>query len=183
MATRKTTAKTTTAKTNIKKNAEEQVLENEAIGTEPVEEVMEAEPVEEIKDESEVSDGDVIGGTAEEIVTAKNEGDTVCVCSNYPFDIKYRVPDASGRYRDIVFKGNASNLRGKEKGILPIGAYGVTTNVPREAWDWILKHRPDEPAIKNGNLFATSASKARAAAEERKDVRHGYEPIEPKKNR
>lgn len=132
----------------------------------------------------EVVDGEVIGGETEETAEEapmQTSGETVTVCSNYPRDLKFMVPDNSGRQVAIVIKGNATNLRGKEKGIIPIGGYGVTTGVPKDAWEWILKHRPDDEFIKKGLVFATTAAKARAAAKERADLRHGYEPADTKK--
>lgn len=152
--------------------------ELEAKNTEMVQEVISSATAD------EVVDGEVIGGETEETVEeapAQTSGDTVTVCSNYPRDLKFMVPDNFGRQVAVVIKGNATNLRGKEKGIIPIGGYGVTTGVPKDAWEWILKHRPDDEFIKKGLVFATTAAKARAAAKERAELRHGFEPADTKK--
>lgn len=138
-----------------------------------------AEPVAETKAvEAEVQTGDVVGVTEE--ITAGGS-DTVCVCANTPFDVKFLVPDSGGRMVPVVIKGNGSHLRGKDRGILAVGAYGITANVPREAWEYILEAYADNRAIRNGLIFATSANAARAQAKERKDLRHGLEPIDPTK--
>lgn len=145
---------------------------------------QEAEKVTSTATTDEVVDGEVIGGETEETVEEapiQTSGETVTVCSNYPRDLKFMVPDNSGRQVAIVIKGNATNLRGKEKGIIPIGGYGVTTGVPKDTWEWILKHRPDDEFIKKGLVFATTAAKARAAAKERAELRHGFEPADTKK--
>ena len=81
----------------------------------------------------------------------------------------------------ILIKGNATNLRGKASGILPIGAYGITANVPAEAWEQIKNNYRDDARIKNGLIFARTPSKARKEAKERKDLRNGFEPIDPEK--
>lgn len=152
--------------------------ELEAKNTEMVQEVISSATAD------EVVDGEVIGGETEETAEeapVQTSGDTVTVCSNYPRDLKFMVPDNFGRQVAVVIKGNATNLRGKEKGIIPIGGYGVTTCVPKDAWEWILKHRPDDEFIKKGLVFATTAAKARAAAKERAELRHGFEPADTKK--
>lgn len=152
--------------------------ELEAKNTEMVQEVISSATAD------EVVDGEVIGGETEETAEeapVQTSGDTVTVCSNYPRDLKFMVPDNFGRQVAVVIKGNATNLRGKEKGIIPIGGYGVTTGVPKDAWEWILKHRPDDEFIKKGLVFATTAAKARAAAKERAELRHGFEPADTKK--
>lgn len=104
---------------------------------------------------------------------------TVTVCLNFPYDIKYNVPDASGKMTTVKFNGNAGHLKGKAKGVIPIGAFGLTPNVPKEVWDYIVRTRPDEPLIKSGNLFIAEAGQAAAAAAERKNLRHGFEPVKP----
>lgn len=135
-------------------------------------------------DAEAVVDGEVIGGVTEttaDEAPLQTTGETVVICSNFPRDLKIMVPDNHGHQVPIVIKGNAVNLRGKDKGIIPIGGYGVTTGVPKEAWEWIKKHRPDDEFIKQGLVFATTATQARAAAKERADLRHGFEPVDPKK--
>lgn len=131
----------------------------------------------------EVKTGDVVGGVNDTSVVKESpittEGETVVVCSNYPRDLKFMVPDSRGKYQPIVIKGNAVNLVGRDKGIIPIGAYGITTGVPKDAWDWVMKNRPDDEFLKRGLVFASTPANARKEAEERSNLRHGYEPINP----
>lgn len=150
-----------------------------AVRKKPAEQAAEEIKVEQAAD---LQSGDVVGAD-DELLEEKN--DTVCVCANVPHDIKFSVPDNSGRMQTITIKGNGNHLKGLDRGIgiLPIGAYGITTNVPAEAWDYIKTAYCDNRAIRNGLIFAVEASKARAAAKERKDLRNGLEPIEPKKAR
>lgn len=128
--------------------------------------------------ETEVETGDVVGA-GEDIVT--DGADTVCVCANVPHDVKFMVPDNGGRMTPIIIKGNGSHLRGKDRGVLAVGAYGITANVPKAAWDYIEKAYADNRAIRNGLIFTTTSRSARAAAKERQDLRHGLEPVDPEK--
>ena len=125
----------------------------------------------------ELETGDVI---LAEDVDVPDKNDTVTVCANIPRDIKFRVLDNRGQEQIILIKGNASKLRGLGSGILPIGAYGITANVPREAWEQIATIYRDDARFKNGLIFASSSRNARSEAKERKDLRNGFEPIDSK---
>ena len=127
---------------------------------------------------NELETGDVIRA---EDFDVPEQNDTVTVCSNFPRDIKFKVIDNRGQEQTILIKGNASNLRGLGAGILPIGAYGITTNVPRGAWEQIATVFKDDARFKNGLIFATEQKYARCEAKERKGLRNGYEPIDPTK--
>lgn len=109
--------------------------------------------------------------------------DTVTVCSNFPRDITFEVKDRAGRTVEILIKGNSGHLRGKAAGVLPLGAYGITMNVPKEAWEQIVSVYKDDARFKHGLIFATKASNARAEAKERKALRNGYEPVDEKQTK
>ena len=97
--------------------------------------------------------------------------DTVTLCLNYPQDLELAIPTSKGTIERIILRGNNTHLRGKEKGINPVGAYGVTPNVPRAASEFWL--------IKEHLLFcATKDDKYSVEAEtdERKALRNGFEP-------
>lgn len=111
------------------------------------------------------------------------KNDTVTVCSNFPRDITFEVKDRAGRTVEILIKGNSGHLRGKAAGVLPLGAYGITMNVPKEAWEQIASVYKDDARFKQGLIFATKASNARAEAKERKALRNGYEPIDEKQTK
>lgn len=111
------------------------------------------------------------------------KNDTVTVCSNFPRDITFEVKDRVGRTVEILIKGNSGHLRGKAAGVLPMGAYGITMNVPKEAWEQIVSVYKDDARFKQGLIFATTASNARAEAKERKALRNGYEPIDEKQTK
>lgn len=128
--------------------------------------------------EEVLNTGDVIN-TEEVVEPVKN--DTVTVCANIPRDCIFEVLNNKGKIEKIRIHGNSNNLRGKEAGVLPVGAYGITANVPVEAWEQIKRNFVDDPRFTKGLIFATTAGKARKEAIERKDLRNGFEPIDPKK--
>ena len=129
---------------------------------------------------SEFETGEVI--LADELDELE-KNDTVTVCSNFPRDITFEVKDRAGRTVEILIKGNSGHLRGKAAGVLPLGAYGITMNVPKEAWEQIASIYKEDARIKKGLIFATKASNARAEAKERKALRNGYEPIDEKQTK
>ena len=105
--------------------------------------------------------------------------DTVTLCLNYPQDLELAIPTSKGTIERIILRGNNTHLRGKEKGINPVGAYGVTPNVPRAAWEWFRQNYPEFWLIKEHLLFcATKDDKYSVEAEtdERKALRNGFEP-------
>ena len=129
---------------------------------------------------SEFETGEVI--LADELDEVE-KNDTVTVCSNFPRDIVFEVKDRAGRMVEILIKGNSGHLRGKAAGVLPLGAYGITMNVPKKAWEQIASIYKEDARIKKGLIFATKASNARAEAKERKALRNGYEPIDEKQTK
>ena len=129
---------------------------------------------------SEFETGEVI--LADELDEVE-KNDTVTVCSNFPRDVVFEVKDRAGRMVEILIKGNSGHLRGKAAGVLPLGAYGITMNVPKEAWEQIESLFKEDARIKQGLIFATKASNARAEAKERKALRNGYEPIDEKQTK
>lgn len=100
--------------------------------------------------------------------------DLVCVALNRPYGIAFRMPDG----RKVEFRGNGESLIGREKGVLPVGAYGLTM-VDREDFEWIYKNFKSMPVFKNGLCFATKRkADATEEAESRDDLRNGLEPVD-----
>lgn len=61
-----------------------------------------------------------------------------------------------------------------------VGGYGLTTLVPKEAFETWLKENATRPFIKNGSVFMeTSAARADSVAKERRAERTGLEAIDP----
>lgn len=168
MATKKTTAKRTATKKTV---------------TKPVEELKDQPVVTALpdKDAETVVDGEVIGADVLEEVPEKN--DTVVVASNWPRNIIFEVMDDTGHMRSVLIRGNGTHLKGLPSGILSVGAYGVTTNVPKELWEKIAAQHKDDPRFKDGLIFASTQKKVRREATERKDLRNGFEPVDTSKKR
>lgn len=103
----------------------------------------------------------------------------VTVLCNLPGGISFVLPNM----KRITFNGYpVSKLVGAEGEILPAGKYGVTEGVDREAWDWIKKTYAKCDFFKPGHELLIAVDKpaeARAMLEDRKDVRHGMEQVDP----
>ena len=99
----------------------------------------------------------------------------VAVALNRATGIQFALPDG----RKVLVNGNAATLRGMEKGILPVGAYGLTM-VPAADWEYIKKTYGGMEIFQHGLIFAAER-KADAVDEaaEKAELRHGIEPVDP----
>lgn len=100
--------------------------------------------------------------------------DTVCVALNRPMGIKFPMPDG----KTVTINGNSTHLIGKEKGELPIGAYGLTI-IKESEWEYIIKTFGGMRIFTEGLCFATRRRHdAQDEAESRDDLRNGLEPVD-----
>jgi hypothetical protein len=105
--------------------------------------------------------------------------DDVIVAYNNPTGVIFSLPN----HRSVTIQGNAVSLRGKEKGQIPFGAFGFS-RVAKEDWEHIKAKYGKMAIFKNGLIFASDRKdKAIDAAEERNELRHGFEPIDPDKQK
>ena len=82
--------------------------------------------------------------------TQATKTDTVMVALNRATGITFPMPDG----RKVLIEGNAASLRGKEKGVLPVGAFGLT-RVNADDWAYIEKtYGPHMEIFKSGLIFA-----------------------------
>ena len=110
--------------------------------------------------------------------TATAVSDSVVIALNCAHGIEF---DISGN-RTVRINGNSEGLRGKDKGHIPVGGFGLTV-VKRADWEEIKKRYHHMRVFRSGLLVeATSKAEAEEEAEERKDTRHGLEPIDPQKD-
>lgn len=111
-------------------------------------------------------------------LVAPVSADTVVVALNRASGIAFSMPDG----RRVTVNGNAAHLRGKEKGVLPIGGYGLTT-IDRSDWEYIRKtYGPSMKLFASGLIFAAErTADAVDMADERAELRHGLEPVDPTK--
>lgn len=103
---------------------------------------------------------------------------TVVVALNYPLGITFDL----SKERRVKLNGNAESLRGKDKGQLPVGAFGLTV-IDRADWEEIKAKYGTMRLFRSGLIFVSdSKSNAEAEAEEKKETRHGLEAVDPKKD-
>lgn len=99
----------------------------------------------------------------------------VAVALNRATGIQFALPDG----RKVIINGNAAGLRGKEKGVLPVGAYGLTM-VSASDWEYIKKTYGGMEIFQHGLIFAAQRkADADDEAAEKAELRHGLEPVDP----
>ena len=107
-----------------------------------------------------------------------NVSNSIVVALNYPMGITFDL----SKERRVKLNGNAENLRGKDKGQIPTGAFGLTV-VDRADWEEIKAKYGTMRLFRSGLIFVSdSKSNAEAEAEEKKETRHGLEAVDPKKD-
>ena len=111
----------------------------------------------------------VLSGALPEKVSGK-----VLVCLNRPTGIKFTLPGG----RSVRINGNGVQLRGRDMGILPVGAYGMTL-LDADDWDYIKStYSSSMPIFSRGLIFAApDKASALAEAREKKELRNGLEPL------
>lgn len=109
----------------------------------------------------------------------------VTVFYNSPRSIIFSVLDSHGVEQKLLINGNATNLRGLPKGILPAaGTFGRTPDVDGGLWEAVETKYAKMPAFRNGLIFAVSTEDAaKSELNDRRGLRNGYEPIDPKRAR
>lgn len=109
---------------------------------------------------------------------AAASGKTVVVALNRVQGLDFPMPDG----RVVSIAGNAQYLRGKDTGVLPVGAFGLT-EIREDDWLYIEKMWGESPMFKNGLIFASSKGEkdAKAEAQNREDLRNGLEPVDTEK--
>lgn len=111
---------------------------------------------------------------AEKKAGATAGSNTVVVALCHPHGIQFIL---DGGKRRIKLNGNAANLAGQPKGILPIGGFGLT-EIPASDWEAIKATYGKMEIFKNGLCFAhEKRSDTLAEADEKAELRHGREPI------
>jgi len=99
----------------------------------------------------------------------------VAVALNHPNGLKFTLKDG----RQVVINGNATHLRGRETGVLPVGRYGITL-VKASDWEEILHTYGQMDVFKKKLIFSRPRqAEAETQAEEMKETRHGREPVDP----
>lgn len=120
----------------------------------------------------------VINANVPETDTLETKSNTVVVAYNGVQAQKFEVPTNNGTYKTVIINGNNVDLVGKKQGELYPGGYGLTV-VDADAWEWISNNYKNWAPIKNGLMFASTSESVAREAEERKDLRNGFEPLKP----
>lgn len=105
------------------------------------------------------------------------DGETVLVALCHPQGIVFPLANNDGKKYRVKLNGNAADLIGKPKGVLPQGGFGLTT-VKKTDWELIVATYGGMEIFKNGLCFAAD-DKASLMSEmdEKDEVRHGREPV------
>lgn len=104
---------------------------------------------------------------------------TVLVASKFQNSLEFTIDDNSGRPVTVTINGNAENLRGLAKGILPFGAKAVGfTRVDADAWEKIVTKYHKNRLLVSGVVFEVK-SEDKKEAYERKEIKTGLEPVDP----
>ena len=105
---------------------------------------------------------------------AATGGNTVVVALCHPHGIQFIL---DGGKRRVRLNGNAANLAGQPKGILPLGGFGLT-EIPVADWEAIKATYGRMEIFKNGLCFAHGKrADTLAEADEKAGLRHGREPV------
>lgn len=98
---------------------------------------------------------------------------------NHPHGMVFDLKDG----RKVSLKGSAFDLRGAEKGILPVGFFGSTI-IDASDWEEIQATYGTMPHFRNGTLFAEAdATSANDHAKDNSELRHGLEPVDVKNDK
>lgn len=106
---------------------------------------------------------------------AQGGGNTVTVALCHPHGIQFIL---EGGKKRVKLNGNAVNLIGQPKGILPIGGFGLT-EISVSDWEAIKATYGNMEIFKNGLCFAhNKRNDTLAEADEKAELRHGREPVQ-----
>ena len=122
---------------------------------------------------------------AEAAGEAASVSGTVTIALNFPRGVDFDFEDSRGAKKVLHVNGNAVNLRGLDMGRLPEGGtYGLTFGVPAEDWAAVSEKYRNMPLFRSGLIFAVGTpAEAKKEAASRRDMRHGFEPIDTTKSR
>ena len=106
---------------------------------------------------------------------AGSNGNTVVVALCHPHGIQFLL---DGGKRRVKLNGNAANLRGQAKGVLPVGGFGLT-EIPEADWQAIQAAYGKMEIFTSGLCFASEKRRdVLAEADDKAELRHGREPVD-----
>ena len=111
--------------------------------------------------------------TSKTTTTATATTDMVTVAYNSPRGMDFKIGN-----KTVHVNGNAEHLRGKEKGVIPVGRFGYT-RIPAADWEAVVKAYGSMAIIKNGLMFVEKTKdRAEDRADEQAEMRHGLVPVD-----
>lgn len=103
----------------------------------------------------------------------------VYVYLNHPTGIQFDIARNGGQKYRLLINGNAMALRGKDKGILPRGAYGMT-RIERDEWETIKRKYGSMRIFKTGLIFISDdRDYGDDRARDQAELESGFEPAKP----
>lgn len=104
-----------------------------------------------------------------------NDPQFVTIGCKLPHGLIIEARNNDGEMQRVTLNGaNAARI---------VGGYGITEAVPAAVWNAWLKRNAKFPAVINGQVFIhTDLKSAESIARERRDVRSGFEAIDPVQN-
>ena len=116
---------------------------------------------------------------ATHIVTPKSRN-VVSVGCKLPNGMHLDIRKDGAPVERFTLKGINSLTAGAIIRPAQIGGFAITENVPKEFFEHWLEMHKEHPAVKNNLIFAhTQVESVRDMAEERSELTHGFEPIDP----
>jgi hypothetical protein len=117
---------------------------------------------------------------ATHIVTPKSDK-VIAVGCKLPHGMHLDIRRDGEPVQRVTLKGINSLTAGAIIRPAQIGGFAITENVPKDFFEhWLVLHK-EHPAVKNKLIFAhVQLASVRDMAEERSELTHGFEPIDPK---
>ena len=133
------------------------------------------------KNRTERAENRTAGGSPPVFVSnSVSRAGEVVVALNRAQGVTFRLFKDGQEYKRIGIKGSADSLRGERKGIIPVGAFGYTT-IDAADWAEIKRQYGSMQIFQSGLIFAAETlNRVEDEAEEKSELRHGTEPVDPK---
>lgn len=115
-------------------------------------------------------------------VVAPTSRNTLSVGCKLPHGIHMDINIKGEPIQRVTLKGINSLTQGMVIRPAQIGGFAITENVPKEFFEEWMKQNRHHPAVVNQLIFAhTQRESVKDMAEDRDELKHGFEPIDPNK--
>jgi len=115
-------------------------------------------------------------------IVAPRSRNTITVGCKLPHGMHLDIRQAGEPVQRVTLKGINSLTQGAIIRQAQIGGFAVTENVSKEFFEEWIRQNKEHPAVKNSLIFAhVQTDSVRDMAEDRDELKHGFEPIDPAK--